>query len=195
MQIEEVKNQYSKIAKSFNKTRYKKWNCVINFLKDVKSSDKILELGCGNGKNIYDLKNQSIGVDICPELCDICSEKGINVIKSDILSFETNEKFNYILCVAVIHHLSKFDDRIKLIRKIKNLLKENGKALITCWTTNEIDHEFVHGDNYVKFESINRYYYIFEPTELLYLCRKEFNNIFYYKEFYNDIIIVTNGIN
>ena len=190
MQPEQIKEQYSIIAKSFNKTRFEKWDCVLKFLQDVKSTDKILELGCGNGKNIYDLTDQSLGVDICPELCDISRSRGVTVIESDILLFNTYEKYDYILCVAVIHHLSNFDDRVKLLRKIKSFLKEDGKALITCWTTNEVGRDFSHGDNYVKFGSINRYYYISEPTELLYMCRKEFNIIEYYQEYYNDVIIV-----
>ena len=72
-----VKDQYSRIASDFSKTRTKKWNCVNNFLSDVIKSDKILELGCGNGKNIYDIKDQSIGIDICPEFCKICRDKGV----------------------------------------------------------------------------------------------------------------------
>lgn len=185
----DVKNQYNQIAKSFSKTRYKKWDCVIKFLKDIKPSDKVLELGCGNGKNIYDIKDQSLGVDICPELCNICKEKGIKVIESDILNFNTDQKFDYILCIAVIHHLNKHDDRIKLIRKIKSLLKENGKAIITCWNTNEIRYNFNHGDNMVKFGQINRYYYIFEPNELYNLCKNELTIINNYEECFNDIVI------
>ena len=45
-----VKEQYSRIASDFSKTRYKKWNCVNNFLNDIIKTDKILELGCGKGE-------------------------------------------------------------------------------------------------------------------------------------------------
>ncbi len=189
-ETKDIKNQYNQIAKSFSKTRYKKWDCVINFLKDIKTSDKVLELGCGNGKNIYDIKDQALGVDICPELCNICKEKGITVIESDILNFNIDQKFDYILCIAVIHHLNKQDDRIKLIRKIKSLLKENGKAIITCWNTNETRYTFTPGDNLVKFGQINRYYYIFKPNELYELCKNELNVINNYEECFNDIVIV-----
>lgn len=186
----DIKNQYNQIAKSFSKTRYKKWDCVINFLKNIKFDEKVLELGCGNGKNIYDIKDQSIGVDICPELCNICKEKGINIIESDILDFNTEDKFDYILCIAVIHHLNNLKDRIKLIKKIKSLLKENGKAIITCWNTNETKYKFTHGDNMVKFGQINRYYYIFKPNELYDLCKNEFEIISSYEECFNDVVIM-----
>lgn len=189
-----VKNQYSKIAKDFSKTRYKKWTCVNNFLTNIINSDKILELGCGNGKNIFDIKDQSIGVDICPEFCNICREKGINVIESNVLDVNfNNESFDYILCIAVIHHLKEEKDKIKLLNIIKNALKKNGKALITGWTILEPSRELVHGDNIVKFRENERYYYIFNQYELYKLCEQVFINcnLEYSFECYNDVITIT----
>jgi SAM-dependent methyltransferase len=185
-----IKEQYSKIAKGFSKTRYKKWDCVNEFLSFIKHTDKILELGCGNGKNIEGIQ-QAIGIDICPELCQICRDKGINVIEGDILDINFKESFNYILCIAVIHHFQMVEDRIKLLKIIYDLLEDGGKAIITCWTTEEKSHNFKHGDNYVKFGSIDRYYYIFDPLELYNMCKNIFKNIEYKTEFYNDIVIVT----
>ncbi len=186
-----VKDQYSRIASDFSKTRTKKWNCVNNFLSDVIKSDKILELGCGNGKNIYDIKEQSIGIDICPEFCKICRDKGINVIESNILDINfPEESFDYILCIAVIHHLKGEADKIKLLNIIKKILKKNGKALITGWTTQEPTRNLVNGDNIVKFGKNERYYYIFHQYELYNLCKQIFDNITYKFEYYNDVITV-----
>lgn len=187
-----VKEQYSRIASDFSKTRYKKWDCVNDFLYDISKTDKILELGCGNGKNIYDIKEQSIGVDICPEFCKICRDKGINVIESNILDVNfPEESFDYILCIAVIHHIKEEGDKIKLLNIIKKILKKNGKALITGWTTQEPTRNLVNGDNIVKFGKNERYYYIFHQYELYELSKKIFNNITYKFECYNDVIIIT----
>lgn len=186
-----VKEQYSRIASDFSKTRTKKWNCVNNFLSDIIMSDKILELGCGNGKNIYDIKDQSIGIDICPEFCKICREKGINVIESNILDVNfPEESFDYILCIAVIHHIKEEADKIKLLNIIKKILNKNGKALITGWTLQESNRNLVHGDNIVKFGKNERYYYIFHQYELYNLCKQIFDNITYKFEYYNDVITV-----
>jgi tRNA (uracil-5-)-methyltransferase TRM9 len=187
-----VKEQYSIIASDFSKTRYKKWNCVNNFLSNINKTDKILELGCGNGKNIYDIKDQSIGVDICPEFCKICRDKGITVIESNVLDVNfPEESFDYILCIAVIHHIKEEDDKIKLLNIINKILKTNGKALITGWTTQEPTRNLVHGDNIVKFGKNKRYYYIFQQYELYNLCKQVFNNTDYSFECYNDVIVVT----
>lgn len=187
-----VKDQYSLIASDFSKTRYKKWDCVNDFLSNVDKTDKILELGCGNGKNIYDIKEQSIGVDICPEFCKICRDKGINVIESNILDVNfPEESFDYILCIAVIHHLKEESDKIKLLNIIKKILRKNGKALITGWTTKESTRNLVNGDNIVKFGKNERYYYIFHQYELYELSKKIFDTITYKFECYNDVIVVT----
>jgi len=187
-----VKEQYSIIASDFSKTRYKKWNCVNNFLSNIVKTDSILELGCGNGKNIYDIKEQSIGVDICPEFCKICRDKGIAVIESNVLDVDfPEESFDYILCIAVIHHIKEEDDKIKLLNIINKILKTNGKALITGWTTQEPTRNLVHGDNIVKFGKNERYYYIFQQYELYNLCKQVFNNTDYSFECYNDVIVVT----
>ncbi len=187
-----VKEQYSIIASDFSKTRYKKWNCVNNFLSNINKTDKILELGCGNGKNIYDIKDQSIGVDICPEFCKICRDKGITVIESNVLDVDfPEESFDYILCIAVIHHIKEEDNKIKLLNIINKILKTNGKALITGWTTQEPTRNLVHGDNIVKFGKNERYYYIFQQYELYNLCKQVFNNTDYSFECYNDVILVT----
>lgn len=187
-----VKDQYSIIASDFSKTRYKKWDCVNDFLSNIDKTDKILELGCGNGKNIYDIKDQSIGVDICPEFCKICRDKGINVIESNILDIDfPEESFDYILCIAVIHHLKEECDKIKLLNIIKKILKKNGRALITGWTTQEPTRNLVDGDNIVKFGKNERYYYIFHQYELYELSKKIFDTITYKFECYNDVIMVT----
>lgn len=191
MEINDVKQQYSIIASSFSKTRYKKWQCIDNFLQNIQPNETILELGCGNGKNIINYKLQSTGVDICPELCAICKNQGINVIESNILDFNSDILYDYILCVAVIHHFSKLEDKNKLLDKIKSLLKPSGKAIITCWLTTEPRYNLTHGDNFIKFGQINRYYYIFEPNELYNLCKNKFNIVNNYDEEFNDIVIVS----
>ena len=47
--IEEV---YNKIANDFNKTRYSVWGSVRKFLDNVQADSTVLDIGCGNGKNM-----------------------------------------------------------------------------------------------------------------------------------------------
>ena len=53
---------------------------------------------------------------------------------SDILSIPCrDEYFDYIICIAVLHHLSTEERRIKAINEIIRTLKTGGKALVTVW--------------------------------------------------------------
>ncbi len=188
-----VVDVYNQIAKSFSRTRYKKWKSVEDFLEVVQPTDKILELGCGNGKNLMDHKEQSIGVDISEELCKICEERGIRTICGDILEIELEEEsYDHILCIAVIHHFQKKEDQIRLIQKIYRLLKPGGRAIITGWNVSEPHYSFSPGDNYVKFGHSQRYYYIYHVGELKELIEStiEPKHIDYRNENGNDTIFL-----
>jgi SAM-dependent methyltransferase len=183
-------NNYSSFAHEFDKTRYNKWKCIHMFCKNINKYDLVLELGCGNGKNIIDIPN-SIGVDICFEFCKICNTKNIQTICSNILNINFNVKFDYILCVAVIHHLKTIPERMQLLQIVKSHLNNNGKAIITTWLITYSKRKFNYGDNIVKFNSFDRYYYIFNDNELYNLCKLFFTNIEYYEECDNGIYILS----
>jgi ubiquinone biosynthesis O-methyltransferase len=109
--------------------------------KKVVPIDSALDIGCHVGfcaKMISDLGFRNVlGIDI--------SEEGIAKANS-LFAFENaqqklsyqhiaaedlalmNKKFDFILCTEVIEHTS---DPLKVIDNIKNLLSENGRALIT----------------------------------------------------------------
>lgn len=186
---------YDKIAKSFSKTRYKQWSCVENFLKNIKANDTIIELGCGNGRNILNHKTQSFGIDSCMEFVNICRERGLNVVHGDILTYNYNDKkYDNVLCVAVINHLESYEDRMRLIEIIYNLLLPNGKAIITGWNVTEDKYKFTTGVNYVKFGSHYRYYYIFDIDELKKMCQQYFSKVEHAIECGNDILILEKNV-
>jgi ubiquinone/menaquinone biosynthesis C-methylase UbiE len=49
LSIEQV---YNKIAKEFDKTRVSVWSSVKNFLDALPVESTVLDIGCGNGKNM-----------------------------------------------------------------------------------------------------------------------------------------------
>ena len=122
---------YSPFAQSFSNTRSGYiWNIVKVFLEQVGENDTLLDLGCGTGRN---MKGVSTGVEVCKELCEIAWKKGLNVINQDIRTYETDQKFDYVICVAVLHHFEHAYERESIVKKIRGFLKEGGKALITVW--------------------------------------------------------------
>lgn len=59
-----VHNIYDKIAEHFTKTRYRIWPGVEEFLKQTSPLDTVLDVGCGNGKNILTHDNIfCVGID------------------------------------------------------------------------------------------------------------------------------------
>ena len=130
-----VEETYNTIAKDFNKTRYKIWRCVLQFITGLESNTKLLEVGCGNGKNmLYRNDIDSYGIDISEEQVEICRAKGLKVEKANMtrLPYGSNE-FDNIICIATYHHLDNPNDRRTALLEMYRILKPNGKILLTVW--------------------------------------------------------------
>ena len=179
-----VYDTYNKIAPSFSRTRAYVWPSVKQFLDHISKNSIILEVGCGNGKNLnYRTDCFNIGVDLCPEFCKITRDLNIEtfIINNKCLSLKDNS-VDVVLSIAVIHHLSTDYGRKESIKELIRVLNIGGKAMIQVWALKQPKNsrrKFTEGDNLVDFKtndgSINekRYYYIF--TELAF--RKLFNGI------------------
>jgi len=170
-----IEETYNIIAKDFNKTRYKIWKCVLEFIVSLESKTKLLEIGCGNGKNmLYRSDIDSYGIDISEEQVEICKTKGLKVEKANmtLLPFNSNE-FDNIICIATYHHLDNVNDRKKSLLEMYRVLKVNGKVLLTVWAMEqEFDskRKFKSSDEMVSWEldgsTYYRYYHIYRKGEL-----------------------------
>lgn len=149
MEKQYVQDSYSKIANEFDQTRYKPWPSVSNFVNSLDKASHILDAGCGNGRNML-IRNDVkwTGCDFCPAFVEICKKKGFNTIHADIrnLPFNDNE-FDNVISIAVVHHISSEDERIKACQEFIRVTKSGGKILIQVW-------QFL-GQNNSKFKQIN----------------------------------------
>ena len=188
---------YSKIAKSFSNSRWYVWNMVKMFLVRQKCCSKGLEIGCGNGKNIlFCPELDIIGLDNCPEFLEICREKGIkNVIEGECLNLPfQKDSFDYVLSVAVFHHLSD-EDFVKAVNEMERVLKTEGEGIITVWSVeNQVKKKFEDGINFVPYcnngETVYRYCNIFTKNRIYnYVKHLKIKN--FYNEFGNWVIEFT----
>lgn len=99
------------------------------FLEYLKPNAKILDLGCGSGRDskYFMSKDCSIvALDGCKELCEIAAQYiGQNVIHSTFERFETQEKFDGIWACASLLHL-QIEKLPFIIEKYVNKLNKNG---------------------------------------------------------------------
>jgi len=198
-----VHNNYNEIAADFNLTRKKEiWPEIIRLAESVKDGDKVLDLGCGNGRLIETLKDKEIeylGVDNSEELIKLAQKNypGYKFIVSDILNLENieSQKFDYIFCLATLQHLPSQDLRIKVLREMKLLLSDQGQIIISNWNMrSQRKYRFlilktfwqrIIGKNKLEFGDIlfpwknsrgeimsERYYHAFRKKELLKLARQ-----------------------
>ena len=117
----------------------KKYNCI---------NCKILELGCGEGRDANFLLENGYNIlatDVSNEAINYCKSINVHNSKSfmilDACNSNLNEKFDFIYSVAVIHMLVLQKDRDDFLSFIKSHLKENGKALILTMGDGEYEIE------------------------------------------------------
>ena len=98
---------------------------------------KMLEIGCGEGRDARYLLNKNYNVlatDISQEAIDYCVRNDITHKDSykvlDVLSDNSQNKYGFIYSVACLHMLVLDEDRNKYYSYIYNHLEDDGYALI-----------------------------------------------------------------
>lgn len=172
-----VKDVYEEIASHFDNTRTYKWPWINEFLNNFKEQQLIYDIGCGNGRNMINNRKHInfIGIDNCIKFIDICRQKNLNVVNSNITNIPLkNNTADAIICIAVLHHLSNPQNRLTAILEMKRVLKPNGKILLSVWSKNQPSKTRrtfnSYGNNIVLWNNngkiYERYYYIFKIDEL-----------------------------
>src|SRR4030043_722081 len=143
--LEKTKEDYNLIAEDFSKTRQSIWP-ETQFLLDKYSvaGEKILDLGCGNGRYFEYFKNKNLnyfGTDISEKLIEIAKKKypGVNFQAADGLSLPFSDNFfDKLLSIAVLHHIPSKELRIHFLKEAKRILKPGGILILTVWNFKEI---------------------------------------------------------
>jgi len=172
------KQVWNKIAPSWNNFRNKplKELELLNWKKG-----KILDLGCGNCRNLIPFKSlDCYGIDFSPEMtkqAEIFTKKHnfkVKLKQANIEEIPFKENyFDYILAIAVIHHLKKPEIAIK---EIHRTLKPNGEAFINSWNKLQLKFIFKKTETYIpwrqKDKILLRYYNFISFFKLKKLIQK-----------------------
>ncbi len=147
--MNKTRQDYDEIAEEFSATRRSMWPELIDLDKYVKGGDKVLDIGCGNGKLLGFLagkrKNFSyFGLDV--------SEKLLEYAKKIYMEAEVQDKefkvfdginipyagppaggFDVVYCLATLPHLPGREMQVKFLENIRSSAKPGARLVVTCW--------------------------------------------------------------
>lgn len=167
-----LQEDYNLTAESFSATRDRMWP-ELKFMFDYsKKNEKVLDLGCGNGRfSKYLQETDYTGADFSEKMIEQAKKRfpDKKFIVADVLNlpFEDNY-FDKIYSVAMIHQIPSHKYRLEALIEIKRTLKPNGQIFLTAWKAEEGRgvHRFERGEGKDVFLKRERYYYLFEKGEL-----------------------------
>jgi ubiquinone/menaquinone biosynthesis C-methylase UbiE len=142
--LKTVKDGYEKIAGDYNNTRSKYHTPLFDnlqqFVEEIKDGQKVLDVGCGNGKLIDLMDGKKIdylGVDNSEALLKYAKQKYTNYrfVRADLLDLGKipDINFDFVFCAAVLPHIPGEDLRVAALKQLKNKIVDNGKIIITGW--------------------------------------------------------------
>jgi len=184
--INELQEDYNLVASSFASTRDRLWP-EVKFLFDyAKKGDRVLDVGCGNGRFCkYLEKGKYTGVDFSEKMIEEAKKrfpkKDFRVANALSLPFQ-GETFDKVYAIAVIHQIPSEEYRKQFLAEMERVLKPGGQLFLTAWNLEKKGKLFLLKNAFSNIFSPlgsrdfllkrKRYYYIFKKGELSSLCRK-----------------------
>jgi len=113
-----------------------------DFWKYFKPGDKILDVGSGHGRIIFECLNRNlnvVGIDINKnEVAEIKKKKLKNakIKRGDILKIKLKKEFKGVFLLGVLCVLNK-EERLRVVKKIRSFLLDNGYLHISEFEVNK----------------------------------------------------------
>ena len=137
--LDKTREDYNAIAEQFSSTRRFVWRGLESLYNYALPGEKVLDLGCGNGRLLQIFKEIDIdytGVDSSEKLVEIARKTYPNthfqVVNALRLHFPNNH-FDKVYCIAVLHHTPSTELRLELLEGVKKVLKPEGLFILTAW--------------------------------------------------------------
>ncbi len=180
------KQVWNKIAPEWQNFRQNPTKEVYWFLKNCTKKGKIIDIGCGNSRNLIPFAKQNFqcyGIDFSENMLKnskLLANKHklkINLQKTQITKIPfNNDFFDYALHIAALHHLNTKKRQLKSLQETYRILKPNGLVLLTVWNKLQLKFILKPKDTYIpwkiKNKTYQRYYHLFTYFELKKLIKE-----------------------
>ncbi len=137
--LAKVKTDYGTIAREFSDTRAFIWPEMELLAERIKSGDRVLDAGCGNGRFLDVLAEKDIdytGVDNQEAFLEVAKKKHpmYKFEKADLLNLPFHDgEFDVVVLIAVLQHIPSKEYRAQAIENVLRVLKKGGLLLMTNW--------------------------------------------------------------
>jgi ubiquinone/menaquinone biosynthesis C-methylase UbiE len=176
---------YDAVATQWHHTRGKRgvlWPGATCFVQNLPQGSIVADIGCGDGKYfpaIWEAGSYVIGTDISLPLLKTCNLETVTtenrrisphrsqlhrrpaLAVADCLMLPLKDKsVDAALCIAVLHHLSTEDRRVKCLRELARIVKPGGLINVQAWAmeqSEESRRKFASTDVFVPFNAQPKY--------------------------------------
>ena len=137
---------YQTFAIQFSATRQRLQPGVLRILKQISSTDSVLDLGCGNGEFARQLTQRGYtgiytGLDFSPILLQQAAAgqpSNFHYLRADLSTEDweapmAGSQSDFILALAVLHHLPGIDLQLQVLLKVRSLLARRGRFIHSEW--------------------------------------------------------------
>eukprot|EP00873_Tetraselmis_striata_P033272 jgi/Tetstr1/453536/TSEL_040504.t1 len=158
-----VHQVYNSIAPHFSSTRVAIWPKVREFIEALPTGAVLVDAGCGNGKYFTvrqdiaviasdrstglveqawrkmqppDAQHSVRGADLAAGRCSPAAD--VYVADAMRLAIRAGS-CDALVCVAVLHHVSSAERRVRMLAELMRVLRPGGRALVTVWAQEQQD--------------------------------------------------------
>ena len=177
----EVAAAFDAIADEFDASRTRPWRETLQFETALPRAAKVLDLGCGNGRNLAVFSERGhvvVGLDASAGLLACAAKRGRRgLVRGDVIALPFSDaSFDAVHTVAALHHLPSEGERCKSVTEVARVLRLGGLALFSVWAHEQdrfasgpadVDVPWRRSDGRV----VPRFYHLFREGELAAMVR------------------------
>jgi tRNA (uracil-5-)-methyltransferase TRM9 len=141
---------YDRFARPFADSRNPAQDSLHRALNGIAEGNAVLDVGCGDGRvaRLLDRRARPVeylGIDASPALialartraaalsCVTASFAVQDVTHPDWPDQLERSDFNFVLALALLHHIPGHDLRVRLVQQLAGLLNPEGTAILSTW--------------------------------------------------------------